>query len=85
MGWREVLFPLRPWWKNLFFSDWKVWVIVFLCVFGSWSYKHDVAVYKDVFENPCEYCGRCSGGVPVVGGYFNVSLSLDKNTSVSIT
>ena len=41
----------------------EAFMLAFLIIFilyNSWSYSHDIAAYKDAYENPCKYCVDCS-------------------------
>jgi hypothetical protein len=53
---RARLFPYTPWWRNLWFRDGKDAFLFLLILFTAWAYWHDTHAYRDVYENPCEYC-----------------------------
>lgn len=35
-------------------------LLITFVLFISWSYSHDIAAYKTVYENPCKYCVDCT-------------------------
>lgn len=65
-----------PWYMNFHVRPVTIngYVFLFLVLFLSWSYAHDVESYKVVYEDPCSFCGvadMCGGSVfvdDVVGG-----------------
>lgn len=46
----------KPWYKNLLFASWRDAVLFGFIIVISLFYYYDMQVYKDVFENPCDYC-----------------------------
>jgi len=60
MDWKKKLFPKKPWWKNLWFSDWRDAFIFFWAIFMVFAFIHDTAEYREVALNPCDYCA-CQG------------------------
>lgn len=51
-------------WKHLTIRDWNnlIFLVIFvsLMLFGTWVYKHDLAVCVDIIENPCKYYSAIS-------------------------
>lgn len=45
-------------WKNFIMgSNFTLVLLVILLVsVSAWAYKHDIEMYQDVFEDPCNYC-----------------------------
>jgi len=52
----ELLFPKKPWYKNLLLYDWRDYVIFMLVVLMVLGHKYDTAPYIDIAKNPCDYC-----------------------------
>lgn len=61
-------------WKNFLPSDWKIALIISICLFGSWAYIHDTKEYREFYEtvarDPCVYCSVCN---PEVGKWTHGS------------
>lgn len=63
----QRLFPLRPWYRNLWFDSPQTALLVIFVLLASFSYSHDVAQYREVYANPCEYCASAQAcGAPGV-------------------
>lgn len=56
MTWKERLFPYKPWYRNLWFRDYRDAILFFMVLLLSFSYYHDTKVFREVYENPCVYC-----------------------------
>jgi regulatory protein YycI of two-component signal transduction system YycFG len=55
--------------KEPAFRTWWDFVFILIVLFLSWAYWHDTQAYKEVYENPCQYCGECqlrSEGITLV-------------------
>ena len=62
----RVVYPIKNedgttnWFNVLTGGSWgklsMTLLIVAIVLLSVWSYNHDVAMYKDVAKNPCEYC-----------------------------
>ncbi len=58
---RKVWDPEKRWYQNLTAGlDAKTVIILFLVLFGSWSYRNDVGAYQDFYlgvkNDTCGFC-----------------------------
>lgn len=84
-GWKETLFPLRPWYRNLWFSDFRTAMIFFAFLFMMIGFYSMTGQYHDIAENPCSYCQSCNaptyyvgGGAPDIQPRLNLTINLEE-------
>ncbi len=41
--------------KNLIIGDWINFIVIFSILLVAWSYTHDSAAYREIYNNPCDY------------------------------
>lgn len=81
-GWKELLLPLKPWYRNLWFSDFRTAMFFFAFIFMMIGFYSMTSQYHDVAENPCAYCQSCGepgyylgGGAPDIQPTLNITLN----------
>lgn len=66
----DKILPRKPWYKNLYFKDWRDTFLFFFVLFMAFAYWHDTSAMREVYANPCNYCPRVYVEVPqyAIGG-----------------
>lgn len=56
---KDRLFPLKPWYRNLWFASMKDAFFFFSILFLLLGFHQMTEYYRAVAESPCEYCATC--------------------------
>ena len=46
----------KPIWKNILLPDWQSALMIVVIIIMLWSYNHDIEQFKDIKNDPYEFC-----------------------------